>query len=239
MSLRKKTLFSGLAVLIVLASFLAYGFTQLQKLNQNEDPTFWESKVAAIEARYDEDLPKDVIVFYGSSSIRKWETLETDMAPFTTVNHGFGGAKVADVTYFVDRLVTPFQPKAVVLFVGTNDINGMSGASKSGEYVFLSSKNLFQTIQSQLPGTPIYYISISPSKARWKVWEEANTANLMISDYASKTDLVTFIDTSSLLLGGDGLPNDDLFVWDGLHLNAKGYEVWTSAVYPVLQSELN
>ena len=238
MSLRKKILLSGLAVLIVLASFLAYGFTQFQKLNQNEDPTFWESKVAAIESRYDKNLPKEVIVFYGSSSIRKWETLETDMAPFTAVNHGFGGAKVADVTYFVDRLVTPFEPKAVVLFVGTNDINGTSEVSKSGEEVFQSSKNLFLALQSQLPGTPIYYISISPSKARWKVWEEANAANLMISDYASKTDLVTFIDTSSLLLGGDGLPNDDFFVWDGLHLNAKGYEVWTSAVYPVLQADL-
>jgi lysophospholipase L1-like esterase len=32
--------------------------------------------------------------------------------------------------------------------------------------------------------------------------------------------------------GEDGKPREDLFVADRLHLNRKGYELWTSIVAP-------
>jgi lysophospholipase L1-like esterase len=36
------------------------------------------------------------------------------------------------------------------------------------------------------------------------------------------------------MLGDDSKPKPNLFVRDGLHLNAKGYALWTSLVKPRL-----
>lgn len=49
---------------------------------------------------------------------------------------------------------------------------------------------------------------------------------------------MTFIDTTSQLLSDNGKPNEGLFTWDGLHLNAEGYAVWASVIYPFLQNDV-
>ncbi len=184
-------IFVGMGVvLLLLFALAAYFYSQMQAQSKNEDPAFWEQDISAIEELYREELPQDVIVFYGSSSIRKWETLEEDMAPFTVVNHGFGGSKVADATYYADRLVFPFNPIAVVIFSGTNDINGVAGNSKSGEIVFERVVELFDTIHANMSDVPIFYVSISPTNASWKVWEEAHTANQLIAAYAEERESI-------------------------------------------------
>jgi lysophospholipase L1-like esterase len=38
------------------------------------------------------------------------------------------------------------------------------------------------------------------------------------------------------MLDAQGEPRAELFRWDGLHMNAKGYAVWTSIIKPVLLS---
>ena len=37
------------------------------------------------------------------------------------------------------------------------------------------------------------------------------------------------------MLGLDGRPKPDIFVEDGLHMNAKGYAIWREAVAPYLK----
>ena len=44
------------------------------------------------------------------------------MAPLPVLRHGFGGAKLNDVVYYAERLVSAYRPRAVVVFAGTNDI---------------------------------------------------------------------------------------------------------------------
>ena len=227
------------AVLLLLFALAAYFYSQMQAQSKNENPSFWEQDISAIEKQYGEELPQGVIVFYGSSSIRKWGTLEEDMAPFPVVNHGFGGSKVADATYYADRLVFPFNPIAVVIFSGTNDINGVAGNSKSGEIVFERVVELFDTIHANMSDVPIFYVSISPTNASWKVWEEAHTANQLIAAYAEERESIIFIDTTDVLLDSQGQPNKDLFVWDGLHLNEDGYALWTSIIKSIIEAELN
>ncbi len=45
-------------------------------IKRSSSSTKWESDISKIEYRYGEDLPKGKVIFYGSSSIRKWKTLE-------------------------------------------------------------------------------------------------------------------------------------------------------------------
>ena len=52
----------------------------------------------------------------------------------------------------------------------------------------------------------------------------------MIAEIASRDDLVTFIDIWDAMLSAEGERIPDLFIEDGLHINAKGYEIWTKLV---------
>jgi len=43
---------------------------------------------------------------------------------------------------------------------------------------------------------------------------------------------VEYVDIATPVLGDDGTPKKELSVGDGLHLNARGYELWTSILKP-------
>ncbi len=58
----------------------------------------------------------------------------------------------------------------------------------------------------------------------------------MIEDYSRSQDHVQFIDVSTAMLHAQGKPRHELFRWDGLHMNAQGYSLWTSIIRPVLLS---
>ena len=145
---------------------------------------------------------------------------------------------MADTTYYFDRLVTRFRPKAVVVYSGSNDIHGFNASSKTGEEVARDVAALFEKSREALPGRPFYYISISPNLARWKVWPEAKKANALIQAWGRGRDGFVFIDAASALLGADGKPRKELFLSDGLHFSAEGYRVWTSIIRPILLAGL-
>jgi lysophospholipase L1-like esterase len=45
---------------------------------------------------------------------------------------------------------------------------------------------------------------------------------------------LTFIDTTTGLIGKDGQPRLECFLPKNIHMNAKGYKVWAKAVAPVV-----
>jgi hypothetical protein len=61
------------------------------------------------------------IIFYGSSSIRRWKTLSQDFVGYPVVNCGFGGSRLSDCVRYLSRLVLRLKPAAVVLYAGDND----------------------------------------------------------------------------------------------------------------------
>ena len=81
----------------------------------------------------------------------------------------------------------------------------------------------------------VAFIAVKPSVARWSIAERVREANGLISGYAESDPLVDYIDIFTPMLGPDGTPRPDLFVEDGLHLNARGYDVWESVVEPFVR----
>ena len=196
-------------------------------------PAFFERAVAAFEAQDRESPPpKGAIVFVGSSSIRMWRTLERDMAPIAVLNRGFGGSQLEHVVYNVRRIVTPYAPRAVVVYAGDNDL--ASGTGKTAADVVRDYRALVELVQTDLPSVPIYYLAIKPSKLRWERWPEMAEANRRIAEWSAGEPLLHYLDVASPLLGEDGRPRDDVFLLDGLHMNASGYAAWTDVVRPVL-----
>ena len=201
------------------------------------DPDAWESSIRKFEAQ-DRLMPPSPnrIVFVGSSSFTFWSTLERDMSPLPVTNRGFGGAKINDVVLYADRIVIPYRPRAIVLFAGTNDIADPKPAT--AQEVFEGYLSFVKLVQATLPETPIYYVAITPSASRWKLWHIAREANQLISAHTKSDPRLRFIDLTDHLLGTDGKPNRSLYRIDRLHPNKKGYAKWTDVIKPVLMADL-
>ena len=227
-AMRKILLVSLFVVALILASAV-YVFWSMGK------PGSWGFQIAQFEMADRVHPPKQgTIVFTGSSSIRFWYKLEDDMKPLEVINRGFGGSQIAQVNEYASKIILPYRPRAVVLYAGENDLS--PPWSKSPEQVFADFRQFVEIIQSKLPETWIYYISIKPSPLRWGNWEKMKRTNALIKNYSETQARVQYIDVDAAMLDVQGKPRADLFRWDGLHMNSKGYAIWTSMVKAVLLS---
>lgn len=194
------------------------------------DPAFFESEIVAFEEADAEAMPAPGgIVFTGSSSIRLWDTLAQDMAPLPVVQRGFGGAHMEHVLHNAHRIVVPYAPRAVVVFVGGNDI----GSGKSAERVSSDFAKFVALVREALPDADVWLLSMKPSKLRWASWPEMQKVDVALAALAAADPKVRFVETGGTLLGPDGTP-DDVYIFDGLHLGAEGYRRWTGMLRPLL-----
>src|ERR1700745_4416542 len=108
MPVPERTLAKGFFLSAVLA-FLALGANGQSVPVTNP----FEPEIEALQAKLIDPPPRP-IVFYGSSSIRRWSTLSQDIPDYTVLNCGFGGSRLTDCLYYAPRGVTPFKPAAVV-----------------------------------------------------------------------------------------------------------------------------
>ena len=231
-----KRILLAIVGLLILAIAIVGGF-----LAANGDamstPEFWENEIEAYEAADAERFPdKNLILFAGSSSFRMWATLEKDMAPLGVLNRGFGGAHMSHVLHFADRIIQPYNARAIVLYVGDNDI----GAGKTPEIVEADFLTLVAKIRETQPHVPIYFLTIKASRLRWALWPMMDLANDRIVALAKTDPLIRVIDVSAPMveLGEGDKPPSELFKLDGLHLSAEGYALWTEIVRNRLLSDL-
>jgi hypothetical protein len=198
---------------------------------QMADPRRFENEITAFEAADKTNPPpKNAILFLGSSSIRKWTTLARDFPGHKVFNRGFGGSQLSDSIYYFDRIVLPYKPKMIVLYAGSNDID----AGKTPETVVDDCKAFVRKVEGALPETKVAFISINASQSRWKDVKKIKQANRQIAAFMAKNEKRVFIDTFPAMLDSAGEPRPDLYVWDRLHLNAKGYAIWTTIISPYL-----
>jgi lysophospholipase L1-like esterase len=167
--------------------------------------------------------PARPILFYGSSSIRKWETLRQDFPGRPVLNRGFGGSRFPDALYFFEKLVVAYQPRQVVLYEGDNDI----GAGATPQEVFQSFLAFEQLMQQKLPKVPLVFLAIKPSPSRWVLYPKVQEANRLIREYvAAHPKYLRYVDTATPLLGANGRPQPQFYESDSLHLTPTGYAVW-------------
>ncbi len=232
-----KRILLGLVLVVVLAVGGGGAWFWLFGADAMANPSFWESEIEAFEAADAERFPEPgLILFSGSSSIRLWETLERDMAPLRVLNRGFGGAHMAHVVHFADRIITPYDARALVVYVGDNDIGG----GKTPETVEADFRTLVAKVRAKQPALPIYYLTIKASRLRWTLWPIMDEANRRIAAIAATDPLIRVIDVSAPMveLGAGEAPPASLFLFDGLHLSEEGYALWTEIVRERLLADL-
>lgn len=194
----------------------------------------WESEIAALEKLDSQETdPEQAILFLGSSSIRRWDSIAHDMAPYRVIRRGYGGAKYSDLAVFVDRLVRPHRCEAVVIFVG-NDITG-NAADKTPEEVVRLLGIIVERIHAHRAGVPIFFVAVTPTSSRFAAWGKIQELNAHMRKFCEANSSLHYVDTVAHFLNQQGQPIEDYFVEDKLHLNASGYRVWSKLIQQALQ----
>lgn len=192
-----------------------------------QDSGRWEKDIAAFEFQDQKNpVSRGGVLFIGSSSIRKWDTLAEDFPAKNVINRGFGGSMIPDSIHYFERIVSPYKPSTIVLYAGDNDI----GKGHTADQVFENFKIFADLIEKRLAGAKLVFIAIKPSIKRWNLASEMLKANLKIQRYARGKTNVSYADIWKPMLGEDGKPRPELFISDGLHLSAAGYKIWAHVV---------
>lgn len=193
----------------------------------------YEQAIQKFEEQDRENPPAEGgVLFVGSSSIRFWK-LDKSFPELGATNRGFGGSHIADSIHFAERIVLKYKPQTILMYAGDNDI----AAGKSVDEVVDDFETFANIVHQALPDTQLMYIAIKPSISRWKLVDRIKEANEQIEAYTEQHDYLEYIDIFTPMLGPDGKPREELFIGDGLHLNAKGYALWTSIIEPLLVAD--
>jgi lysophospholipase L1-like esterase len=193
-------------------------------------PARYDPEIAAFE-KWDRQnaVPRDAILFVGSSSIRLWQTAEA-FPDLPVINRGFGGSTVPDVSHFADRIVFKYKPRLIVFMCGDNDL----AIGHSPEQVHRDTEDFRKMVHDGLPHARIIYLAIKPSPKRWQLWPKQQKVNALEKAISEKVGYFIYVDTATPVLGPDGQPQKDIFRDDSLHLNANGYKIWNKLLAPYL-----
>ena len=165
-------------------------------------------------------------VFYGSSSFRLWETVNKDLEDDQIINLAFGGSTMEACQHYFERIVVPFAPSKMVIYAGDNDI----GTGRSPEDILNSFVTLYNKIRNSLGNIPITYVSIKHSPDRWSLTDKINETNKKVKDFIQSDPQCKYIDIFEPMLDDNKVVKKDLFIEDGLHMNAAGYSIWSEVM---------
>jgi lysophospholipase L1-like esterase len=181
----------------------------------------------AEHARRDEGA----VVFVGDSITQGWgEDLGGSFPGLKVANRGIDGDTSRGVLIRLDGDVLALHPRAVVLLIGTNDIEEQAAP----ETIAGNVKLIVAALEASGPKLPIMLCKVFPSSPRKKRPRETIRAlNGLYSDLAKADPRVELVETWTVFAdeSGDARPSE---FPDLLHPNAAGYEKWARALRPAL-----
>jgi lysophospholipase L1-like esterase len=192
----------------------------------NAQPLPFINEIEAFEKSDSIKMPETgANLFVGSSSIRLWQSLPTTFEGYKTLNRGFGGSTLQDLSLYIDRIVVKYAPAKIFIYSGENDIAAGADANET----FKRFETVFVSIREKLPNTPIVFISIKPSISRVAFLPVVIEANKKIRAFIRKQKKAKYADVFTKMQV-NGQTMTDIFIIDNLHMNAKGYAIWASTL---------
>lgn len=191
------------------------------------DLEVFENEIAALEKKVlNHKNSRNLVAFYGSSSIRLWQTMEEDLHPINVINLGFGGSSYPYCYNYFDRVFKHLTPSHIVLYAGDNDL----GSGHAIMEVFNDFKKLIEAIHSMYSSIPIHVISIKPSPSRAHLLSMTRETNALMKKYIQATKNGRWVELFAKMLDENAQTLPNLYIEDQLHMNARGYDVWRKVV---------
>lgn len=195
----------------------------------------FEKEIAVLKRKSKEKKSKNnLIVFYGSSSIRLWSQLNKDFPTYETLNLGFGGAFINSLSVHFENLFKDLNPKAIIFYMGGNDLSLGLSASE----IISQIQAFIEKVNRKFPSTIIFNISIKPSFERQELLGVIKKINLGVLRISKQLPYFHQIKLYEALLDEKQQIRGDVLLQDGLHLNRNGYEILKSQVHKALQKHL-
>lgn len=201
---------------------------------EKSKPQTYEEKVAAFVEK-NPALKQGQIVFIGDSMTERYKLdrayKDLDLEVY---NRGISGDTATWLQARLGVSLFDLAPSKVVLMIGTNDINyGRSAEEIAGDY-----ESILHLIRQNLPDAKIWCVSIVPQNTDYSEGAAQNNAQIREANEKIKALACSYgleyVDLYSLLVDENGLLNG-AYSTDGLHLNRRGYAVWTNALKERLQ----
>ena len=178
------------------------------------------------------EVAKDqgAVVFLGDSITQGWGTdFKKSFDGMKLANRGIGGDTTRGMLIRLQEDVLSLHPKAVVLLMGTNDIEVEVPADAIGR----NFRKIAAGRKAHDPKMPVIVCRIFPSSATKKRPRETILAvNEKIAAAVKGDPQFTVVDTNALFANAEGDALPALFP-DLLHLNAAGYAKWAAALRPI------
>ncbi|MBQ7216472.1 MAG: hypothetical protein IJS39_10880 [Synergistaceae bacterium] len=224
---RWRNVFACLAVVVVLASGLAYryrGYVRIMLMRYGIIDTYYTKKVKEFKA-----MPRTEgsIVFLGDS-ITDYVDFDALLPQYHIINMGIAGDTTSGVLRRLGAVIS-LRPRKLFLLIGTNDI----GMDLWTAPIARNIREIVSRVQEKSPQTRIYLQAVLPTRG---IAERPNTLvqelNAEIQAIAQEKHC-TFIDLYTLFLDSGGELARE-YTLDGLHLSDAGNARWMANVVPYL-----
>ena len=171
------------------------------------------------------------VVFLGDSITQGWGELLGPAFPGVKVaNRGISGDTTRGVLIRLEEDVLAVNPAAVVLLIGTNDLD--EGATP--ETIAGNLKLIVEALEAHDPAMPIVLCQVFPSSPeKRRPAEKIKAVNALYLAAVKNDPRVIYLETWPLFADSNGDAKLEEFP-DLLHPNEVGYAKWAAAVRPIL-----
>lgn len=175
---------------------------------------------------------KGKILLAGSSSIARWSCASRAFEPYSIVNVAKSGTTIQQWSRWWKDLIVPYKPKAVIWYVGGNDLWKKTTPAKTAKLFSETVKKLHKA----LPDTKIYFVSVYTNISRKSISKKILAYNKKVKQFCSTKKYITYIDLATKF-NNNAMPLE-LLLCDGLHPNEEGYKIWDSVIATKVKSDM-
>ncbi len=170
------------------------------------------------------------VVFLGDSITQGWgESMGDAFAGMKVANRGISGDTTRGMLWRLKDDVLSLKPSAVVMLMGTNDLEEKAEA----ETITANVKAIVAELKKHNPQVPIVLCQVFPSSAdKARPADKIKQINLQQAAAFAGDSQVTVLDTWTLFANEQGDAKAEEFP-DLLHPNEAGYAKWAKAIRPI------
>lgn len=189
----------------------------------------WTEKRTAWAKQVEQD--QNAVVFLGDSITQGWgDDLGGSFPGVKVANRGISGDTTRGMLIRLKDDVLALKPKAVVMLMGTNDLEEKA----EPETIAGNFKLIIAALKKSDPKLPIVVCQVFPSSAsKSRSAEKIKKVNELYAAAVKGDAQVTVVDTWTLFADDKGDAKAAEFP-DLLHPNAAGYAKWAAALRPIL-----
>lgn len=184
--------------------------------------TAWAADVAADQGS---------VVFLGDSITQGWgDDMGNSFPGLKVANRGISGDTTRGVLIRLEEDVIALNPKAVVILIGTNDLD----EDATPEMIAGNLSLILARLKEHNPEMPIILNKVFPSsESKNRPAEKIRKVNELYAAAVKGDSQVTFMETWMLFANESGDAKVEEFP-DLLHPNGDGYAKWAAAIRPIL-----